>query len=73
MTLSLFTGKGAKFVGCHRKKADLEQLGSSWLEEGLNVEIDSIFPIKDVSQAVKHQRDRNKIGSVVIKVEKGWN
>jgi hypothetical protein len=72
MTLSLFTGKCAKVVGCHSKKADLEQFGS-WLEEGLNVEIDSICSIKDVSQAFERQRERTKTGRVIIKVEKGWN
>jgi NADPH:quinone reductase-like Zn-dependent oxidoreductase len=71
MFLSLFTGKGAKFVGCRSKKEDLELLGK-WLEDGMKVEIDSKYPISKLADAIQQQRKRTKTGRVVVKVEGGW-
>lgn len=71
MLLSPFTGKGAKLVLCHSNTKDLKLVGE-WLQDGLVVDIDSTFKVKDLEKAIVRQRDRSKVGRVVIEVESGW-
>jgi NADPH:quinone reductase-like Zn-dependent oxidoreductase len=72
MILSLFNGKGSKFVQAKSNRADLELVGS-WLSEGkLSIEIDSTHDVKDLELAISRNNERAKVGRVVIKVEGGW-
>jgi len=58
------------FVKCNRP--DLDLVGS-WLQNSsISCPIDSTHNIKDFETARERQKDRNKSGRVVIKVEDGW-
>lgn len=61
------------FVLCVSKRPDMELIGD-WLSSGkMKVAIDSTFKVKDISEAVKRQADRTKVGRVVINVADGWH
>jgi len=69
---TLFSSKSVQFISVKSKKDDLELVGS-WLADGtLTVDIDSAYPVKDLSSACRRQRDRTKVGRVVVEVEGGW-
>lgn len=69
--VSLFNGKTSAFVECAPQRKDLELVGE-WLADGLIVEIDSTFPIRDMQSALARHGDSSKVGRVVIEVSGGW-
>jgi NADPH:quinone reductase-like Zn-dependent oxidoreductase len=71
MARALFTSKRCHFVQVASKQADLELVGG-WLNDGLNVPIDSHFKIAELGAALKRQTDHGRIGRVVIDVAEGW-
>jgi len=71
MFVSMFNGKKTSFVECDSKLNDLELVGK-WLADGLVVDIDSTFPIRDIAKALSRQNDIAKVGRVVIQVLGGW-
>jgi len=72
MFLSLFNRKKASFVECKSTRQDLELVGE-WLSNGsLKVDIDSMYAVREMKNALKRQRDNSKVGHVVIQVEGGW-
>lgn len=73
MLLSFFNGKKASFVECHSTSKDLELVGGWLSSDGLNIDIDSTYAIKDIGNALKRQGDKAKAGRVVIQVEDGWH
>lgn len=68
---AMFTKKSVKMISVKSKKADLELLGS-WLEDGFEVDVDCVVPIKDVERAAARNRASSKKGRVVVQVEGGW-
>lgn len=71
MFVSMFNGKRASFVECDSKVNDLQLVGE-WLADGLVVNVDSTFPIRDIDKALSRQQDKSKVGRVVIQVLGGW-
>ena len=72
MIRTMLSKKSCKFIGCHSNKDDLETIGH-WLEEGrLKIDVDSKFPVKDLTKVVERQGAKNKNGRVVVQVEGGW-
>ena len=69
--LALFVSKKVTMIGCKSKKEDLELIGS-WLEDGLEVTVDSYYRVIKLEEAVARQSDRSKLGRVVVDVEGGW-
>ena len=67
----LFSRKKVVFVAVHPRAEDLNMLGH-WLEDGLTIDIDSIFPARDMESALARNRDNRKKGRVVVKVEDAW-
>jgi len=72
MFVSLFTSKGVKLIGCLSKKEDLKLVGNWLALDGLQVDIDLSYDVKDMEKALERQKSRGKVGRVVIKVEDGW-
>jgi NADPH:quinone reductase-like Zn-dependent oxidoreductase len=71
MLRALFSSKRCKFVQVSSKQEDLELVGR-WLSEGLEVTIDSHYKIANLVEALKRQKDHNRIGRVVVDVADGW-
>jgi len=69
--VGLFNGKTASFVECDSNRKDLELIGQ-WLVDGLVVDIDSTYPIRDIQKAMVRQQDKSKVGRVVVEVLGGW-
>lgn len=67
---TLMSSKSIKFIHVHSKKKDLELVGE-WLQNGLEISIDSTHDIKDIDAAIKRQNGK-KEGRVVIQVDGGW-
>ena len=42
------------------------------LEDGFEVDVDCIVPIKETERAIVRNRDASKKGRVVVQVEGGW-
>lgn len=68
----LITSKRLETVLVTSKKKDLELIGNMMVNDQVPVDIDSIYKIKDFSQAWKRLDDGKKIGRVVIQVQDGW-
>ena len=68
----LLTRKRLETVLVVSKKTDLELIGNWMMKDQVPVDIDSIYKIKDFSEAWKRLDDGQKIGRVVIQVEEGW-
>ncbi|NNE70908.1 MAG: NAD(P)-dependent alcohol dehydrogenase [Rhodothermales bacterium] len=71
MVRGLLTGKRCRFVQVASRRADLE-LVAGWLDDGLEVPIDSTFPISELQAALDRQQDRDRAGRVVVDVAGGW-
>lgn len=71
MVRALFSSKRCHFVQVASKRADLELVGS-WMNDGLEVPIDSRHKIADLGIALRRQNDRDRVGRVVIDVADGW-
>ena len=71
MARALFSSKRCHFVKVASKQKDLELVGM-WLGDGLEVPIDSLFPIAELGAALNRQRDRARTGRVIIDVADGW-
>jgi len=69
--VGLFNGKTASFVMCDSNQKDLELVGK-WLTDGLVINIDSTYPIRDMQEALVRQQKKAKVGRVVIEVLGGW-
>jgi len=63
--------KGFSMLIVKSKKSDLELIGS-WLAEKFQIDIDSVFKVKDVEDAASRNRDKTKKGRVVVQVSEGW-
>jgi NADPH:quinone reductase-like Zn-dependent oxidoreductase len=68
--ITLMSSKSIKFIHVESKKNDLELVGE-WLQNGLEIFIDSTHDVKDIDAAIKRQNGQ-KHGRVVIQVEGGW-
>jgi NADPH:quinone reductase-like Zn-dependent oxidoreductase len=68
---SMFSSKRCHFVQVASKRADLELVGE-WLSGGLQVPIDSRFPVTELGAALSRQKDRGRAGRVVVDVADGW-
>ncbi len=68
---ALVTGRRCEFVVVHSRRADLELLGG-WLVDGLEVPIDSRYPVKDVARALQALQKGGRTGRIVVDVEGGW-
>jgi NADPH:quinone reductase-like Zn-dependent oxidoreductase len=71
MARALFTSKRCHFVQVASRRKDLELVGE-WLGSGLEVPLDSRFPIAELDAALRRQRDRERAGRVVVDVADGW-
>ena len=71
MVRALFSSKRCYFVQVASKRADLELVGN-WMNDGLEVPIDSRHKIADLGIALRRQNDRDRVGRVVIDVADGW-
>lgn len=71
MARALFTSKRCRFVQVASKREDLELVGA-WLRDGLEVPIDSRFPVAELGAALNRQRNRERTGRVVVDVANGW-
>jgi NADPH:quinone reductase-like Zn-dependent oxidoreductase len=71
MVRSMFSSKRCHFVQVASKRADLE-LVARWLSDGLEVPIDSRFPVAELGHALSRQKDRDRAGRVVVQVADGW-
>jgi len=69
--VALFNGKRVCFVECHSNREDLDLL-SEWLQSGLQIDVDSVYPVKDMNRAMERQASRVKAGRVAIQVDGGW-
>lgn len=72
MAQALFSSKRCYFVQVASKRADLELVGG-WLDDGLQVTIDSRHRIADLDAALARQLDRGRVGRVVVDVADGWD
>jgi NADPH:quinone reductase-like Zn-dependent oxidoreductase len=72
MVRALFTSKRCCFVQVASKRSDLDLVGE-WLSDGLEVPIDSLHRIADLSTALKRQNERGRAGRVVVDVADGWD
>jgi len=68
---ALFSSKHCQFVNVASRRADLELVGD-WLNDGMEVPIDSIHKIADLEIALKRQNDPERSGRVVVDVVDGW-
>jgi NADPH:quinone reductase-like Zn-dependent oxidoreductase len=68
---ALFSSKHCRFVQVDSRRADLELVGG-WLNDGLEVPVDSRHRIADLGAALERQRDRGRAGRVVVDVAEGW-
>lgn len=68
--LTLMSSKAVAFVHSESKKTDLELVGT-WLEDDLEIWIDSVHDIKDMETAIECQNGLKR-GRVVIQVDGGW-
>eukprot|EP00934_Nitzschia_sp_Nitz4_P003590 Nitzschia sp. Nitz4//scaffold126_size65214//61806//62780//NITZ4_006169-RA/size65214-processed-gene-0.45-mRNA-1//-1//CDS//3329534728//3580//frame0 len=71
MIVAMFSSKSVKFVEVAARKKDLELFGK-WLEEGFQVEVDSVFDVKDIAKAVARNREPGTKGRVIVHVEDKW-
>ena len=71
MGQALFSSKRCYFVQVASRRADLELVGR-WLNDGLEVPIDSRHKIADLNAALVRQTDRSRVGRVVVDVDGGW-
>ena len=69
---SLFSSKRSSWVLVKSKRADLELVGKMLAAGDLEIPI-TTFKVCEMSSAAAKQADRQKVGRVVVKVEKGWN
>ena len=69
--LAPLLGKRAAFVVVKSKREDLEQL-AAWAADGMNVPVDSTFPVRDVAKALARLKKGGMKGRVVITVEDGF-
>lgn len=69
--LGFFNGKSAKMVTVESKRQDLDRI-SSWISDGLKIEIDSVYDIGNIGTAMKRHQERSKVGRIVLKVDGGW-
>jgi len=69
--VSFFNGKRVSFVECAPKRKDLELVGE-WLADGLVVDIDSTYPIRNMKEALLRHKEKTKVGRVTIDVLGGW-
>jgi NADPH:quinone reductase-like Zn-dependent oxidoreductase len=69
---ALFSSKNCHFVNVASKRSDLELVGD-WLNNGMQVPIDSIHKIADLGIALKRQNDPQRSGRVVVDVADGWS
>jgi len=72
MVHALFTSKRCRFVQVASKRADLELVGR-WLSDGLAVPIDSRYKVSELSDALRRQINRGRVGRVVVDVLDGWS
>ncbi len=68
---TLFSSKHCHFVAVNSKRIDLELI-SGWLEDGLELPIDSQHRIADLGAALERQVDKSRSGRVVVDVANGW-
>ncbi|MFT7623390.1 MAG: NADPH:quinone reductase-like Zn-dependent oxidoreductase [Myxococcota bacterium] len=68
---ALFTSKRCRFVQVASKRADLELVGG-WLDDGLEVPIDSRHDVANLGAALERQTNRERVGRVVVNVAQGW-
>lgn len=71
MVRALFESKRCRFVQVASKRADLELVGG-WLDNGLEVTIDSRHRIADLDAALERQTARGRVGRVAVDVAEGW-
>ena len=71
MFRAMFTSKKCHFVNVASKQEDLELVGD-WLNDGMEVPIDSRHKIADLETALKRQNDPERTGRVVVDVAEGW-
>ena len=69
---SLFSSKRSSWVLVKSKRADLELVGKMLAAGDLEIPI-TTFKVCEMSTAAAKQADRQKVGRVVVQVEKGWN
>ena len=72
MISALFSSKSCHFVQVASKQEDLELVGS-WLNDGLEVPIDSRHKVADLGIALKRQNASDRNGRVVVDVADGWS
>jgi NADPH:quinone reductase len=65
---SLISSTATQMVFVKAKTADLELLGK-WLSEGLEIAIDSTFPVRNVVQGFQRYENGGFLGRIVIDVE----
>lgn len=71
--LAHFSSQSVKFAACKPRQADFGLVGT-WLSQGtLKIDVDSQYKASNLDKAVERQKDRSKIGRVVVQVENGWN
>ena len=61
------------FVHCTSKRLDMELIGDWLSSEQVKITVDSTFKVKDVSEAIKRQAARAKVGRVTLDVANGWD
>jgi len=69
--MTLFSRRRAALLVVKSVRADLELLGG-WLAEGLQVPIDSRFPVADAGRAIDRLSQGGMRGRVVVDVAGGW-
>jgi NADPH:quinone reductase len=67
----LITGQRCEFITVQSVAADLDQMGV-WIAGGMQVPIDSRFPVKDLAKAIARARSGEARGRIAIQVEGGF-
>lgn len=71
MALSVFTSTRARFVMVKPTPGDLALLGR-WVVEGMQVPVDSTFPVRDVVKGIQRMAAGGVRGRITVDVLDGW-
>jgi D-arabinose 1-dehydrogenase-like Zn-dependent alcohol dehydrogenase len=71
MPVARLQGKHAGFAGVLAKRADFELL-AKWVSEGMQIPIDSTYPVRDVGKAIGRMTQGGMKGRIVVTVEGGF-